>query len=328
MELFTSLQGIGALLLLALSPWVLLALFSALADTCVGFIDEWLLTKVESGDSQADAPGRLVLLSGFFGFVVCAGAAVVLGVHTQYSLQIPAVSLYFALLAGIIEVLWLIPYFYALERAGAVTATPLLQAIPVFALIFGLLFFSEVPSAIHILATALIIGGAILLNYSNKLKIIDKKTILLMFLASALISVSLFFFKESESTGNFVASVFGNGLGMGIASTFIWLLWKPYRTQFNQFLKSFNKKVLFGQFANETLYGAGALAGQLAIVLGPSVMIVTAFNAFHPLFTLSGGWLLAKQGSKTHQEIFKKRERTPKIFGVLLIALGAALVVF
>jgi hypothetical protein len=114
---------------------------------------------------------------------------------------------------------------------------------------------------------------------------------------------------------------------MGITSLIIWLIHPIYRQQFNSFIANFDRRVLVGQFANESLYSLSAISGQMAVVLGPSVMVVSAFNAFHPIFTFIIGWVLAKCGSTKHTETLKPTELTSKIVGVLLIALGAVLIV-
>jgi uncharacterized membrane protein len=311
-----------------LAPWVLFALFAAFSDACVGFVDEWLLdTLNDEQEGSANAPGKLLLISGFFGFVVALGALLLIFLIPGLVFDYSTTAWDLAILAGIIEILWLIPYFYALNQGGAVNTTPLFQSIPIFALVIGIFLFDELPTTTTLVATAIIIVGAFILNYSNELRRVNYKNILLMFTASALIALGLFVFKEAEAESNFVTAVIGNGIGMGITSLIIWLAHPIYRQQFNSFVAKFDRRVLAGQFANETLYSASALSGQMAVVLGPSVMVVSAFNAFHPIFTFIIGWTLAKFGSQTHQETLKPADLKSKLIGVMLIALGALLIV-
>jgi len=328
--MFESLLSSEALILISilLAPWVLFALFAAFGDACVGFVDEWLLDNLSSDqEDSANAPGKLLLISGFFGFVVALGALLIAYVIPGLELDYSTAAFDLAILAGIIEILWLIPYFYALNQGGAVNTTPLFQSIPIFALVIGIFLFDEIPTLISLVAVGSIIAGAFVLNYSNELRKINYASIGLMFVASALIALGLFVFKEAEAQSNFVTAVIGNGIGMGITSIIIWLVHPIYRQQFNSFVAKFDRKVLAGQFANETLYSASALSGQMAVVLGPSVMVVSAFNAFHPIFTFIIGWTLAKFGSKTHQKTLQPTEIKSKLIGVLLIALGAVLIV-
>jgi drug/metabolite transporter (DMT)-like permease len=329
-DIQVTLTGIQILFLSIATPWVLFALFSAFGDASVGFIDEWLLNKVgDNKNDSVDAPGRLILISGFFGIFVSI-FAIFLSLITGdlHPFYVSNISFGYAFAAGLLEVVWLIPYFYALNRGGAINTTPLFQTIPIFSLIIGLLFFGEIPIPIHILATLLIISGAYLLNYSPTARKLDFVTIGYMFVASAVISLGFFLFKDATESGNFVASLFGNGLGMTTLSLLIYILWTPYRKQFNDFIRNSNFSVFLIQSANETLYSISTIANQLAIVLGPSVMVVTAFNAFHPIFTLTIGWLLAKAGSKIHADTLSGKSMSTKTIAILLIAIGTAIIAF
>jgi uncharacterized membrane protein len=313
---------------LVFAPWVLFALMAAFGDATVGFVDEWLLHKLDDQDGTAHAPGKLLLISGFFGFIV---ALIAYGLSIINPTLVPMYDVHafdLAMLAGVIEVLWLIPYFYALNLGGAINTTPLFQTIPIFALLFGVTIFNEIPTLLSVVATVCIIAGAVVLNYSNELHKINYKSIILMFVASALIALALFTFKEAESSSNFITAVIGNGLGMGIASLIIWLIHPIYREQFNSFVKKFDTKIIIGQFANEGLYSFSALASQAAIVLGPSVMVVSAFNAFHPIFTVIIGWTLSKMGIKIRTDALQTAEIKTTLAGVVLITAGAILLIF
>jgi drug/metabolite transporter (DMT)-like permease len=328
MEHFISLTTVEALVLLFTVPWFLLALLAAFTDASVGFVDEWLLRTLGAAKGSAvDAPGRLVLFSGFFGVVISMIAVLLsLTLGDEYSLSVPIESFISAFGAGILEVCWLIPYFYALNRGGALNSTPLFQTIPIFSLMFGLLLFNEVPTAVHILATIMIIGGAFVLNYEPRTCRFDTAAIGLMLLSSAIISLSYFLFKDATESGNFVASLFGNGLGMAFLSATIWIAWKPYRDQFNDFIRTLNCRVFAVQFSNEGLASLGTIATQLAIVLGPSVMVVSALNAFQPIFTLLIAKTLSWLGSRQHTEQLTG-SAIFKTFAIALIAAGTVLIV-
>ena len=299
----TELLTIGSLIA---APWILFALFAAFGDACVGFVDEWLLNRLgDTDEDSANAPGKLLLISGFFGFIVALIAFTAVSILPNLTLDFSAHAFDLAVLAGVIEILWLIPYFYALNQGGAVNTTPLFQSIPIFALVFGIFLFDEFPTTLNLVATAFIVIGAFALNYSHELRQVNLKSILLMFSASALIALGLFVFKEAEAGSNFVTAVIGNGLSMSIMSRSIWFVHPIYRQQFNAFIYKFDARVLAGQLSNETLYSVSALAGQMAIVLGPSVMVVSAFNAFHPIFTFIIGWTLSKFNSERYPQIYQ-----------------------
>lgn len=331
MELSFLSGGILGLFILITTPWVILSLVSTGADVGVGFVDEWLLKKLNKktkGQNNVDAPGRLILISGFFGLVISITTVIfLLGINQISLLNIPKIAALNAFGAGMLEVLWLIPYFYSLQRGGAVNVTPLFQTIPIFSLIFGLLLFAEIPSLIHIFGTVIIILGAGFLNFVPENKKLDTHTLLLMFCASAVISLGYFLFKDSTISGNFLASLFWNGLGMTFLSSVIWTTWPPYRKQFQDFVSQLDFKVLGIQFLNESLYALSAITNQLAIVIGPSIMAVSSFNAFHPIFTLMFGFFLARLSSSSQRRQLSGLPLSLKIIGVLLISSGALLIV-
>lgn len=313
------------ILLFLTLPWVIFALISILCDVGVGYIDEHLLGKLDQNRRKpVDAPKQLLLISGLFGLVVSAIAFVVT-VLTPLTLNLSFTSFMYAFSAGVLEVLWLIPYFYALHRAGALNATPLFQSIPIFSLLFGLLFFSEIPNGLDIVAAGFILTGGFLLNYSPELKRLDGRTVFLMLVSSSIISLGYFLFKDASNASNFITAVFGNGLGMGALSICIWVIWGPYRKQFINEIRSLNKKIIYIQAGNESLYAFSSLMNQLAIILGPTVMLVSSLGALHPFFTLILGGILVKLGFINYRNT--GQAWTVKLIAIATITVGAFLIV-
>ena len=309
--------------------WVYYALIAALGYALVEFIDEHLLEDVTPGHQEWNGVGTLTLVSGFFGVVISGvfGVGILLSGNTiamgitgyDYATQ--------AMIAGALETVWMIPYLYALDRGGAINAGPLFQIIPVFTFLLGFFFFGEVPVQEHIIGSAIIIIGALMLNLNKGTLKLDKITVGLMFLASLIISIVYLLFKETVMEGSFVLSVFWSGIGMTIMSALIWVYYKPYRLQFNSFIQSSNRLSMLKQFMNEGLNAVSVIASHLANAKAPSVMVATAFNAFHPLFTLMIGWVLGKQGSEKHASTLEGNEMYKKIVAVIFITMGTVLVV-
>ncbi len=320
--------GIYNLLIFLTLPWVIVSLLSTACDVGVGFLDELLLQKIDerSAEDEADAPTQLLLMSGLFGFVISVMVAL-LATVSPLTLSFTISSLYPAFAAGVLEIAWLVPYFYAIHRSGAMTTTPLLQTIPIFSLIFGIIFFAEIPLWQHVIAATCIVIGGLLLNYSPSMRALDIKTIYLMLLASSIISLGFFLFKGAAEISNFATAVFGNGLGMGAFSVAIWTVWKPLRQHFFSQIKNINNKILSLQILTESLYAAATLLNQLALVLGPSVMLVSSLAALHPIFTLAGGAVLAKYEHLNYSAQFQdKHNKITNVIGIIAITLGALLI--
>ena len=309
-------------------PWALLALVASFAFACENHIDEWLLNRLGGNTEEAeesDAVGTLVIISGLFGLVV----AIVFGLVAYFAPDKSVTILVGkglatqATIIGMFEVTWLIPYLYAVNRAGALAAAPLFQSIPVIALILGIGFFAEVPPMVHIIGAGVIISGGVLLNLTEvegKWQI-DKKTVGLMLLASTIITLISFLFKDNALEGNFVATAFWGGIGMFVSSVLIFTLYRPYRLQFLKFARKVDKQSIRIQLINETVDMVASLTQRLAIILGPSVMTVEALNAYQPVFILLIDWFLTKNGSKSLHTGFAK-----KATAIVFIALGTILI--
>lgn len=309
--------------------WVVLSLIAALGYASVGYIDEWLLHRhgIDEDGLPDDAAGKLIIISGLFGFAVSGVFALIAALSGEIAdLWASKDSVALATVAGAFEILWLVPYFYAMQRTGALNATPLFQSVPVFSLLFGVLLFSEHPPVAQIIGAIIIAGGAFLLNFEFKNGKMDWKTICLMSAASSLISLEYFFFKDAALDVGFVTSAFWSGVGMVLAAGLIWSGWPPYRRQFSTYLVKADRYDFGVQIGNEGLNSVSVLASQFAVARGPSVMLVSAFNAFHPLFTLLIGWILARLGSKFHVVELQGRRVIQKVAAIALISTGTAIV--
>jgi hypothetical protein len=201
---------------------------------------------------------------------------------------------------------------------------PLFQSAP--AVSGWLTTFAEVPPLIQIIGSLIIVGGAILLNLVPGTLRLNKRVVLLMLLASSIVALIYLLFKDAASEGNFIATAFWGGIGMSISSALIWLLYPPFRRQFNYVMTHASKGDLAFNFINEVVDKSATLAFQVAVHIGPSVMAVSAMNAYQPVFILIIGWVLAKLGSETHAGQLQGTELVKKAIAIGLIAGGTVLI--
>lgn len=306
-------------------PWVLLVLAASVMFAIGNFADELLLVKYEQG------VGTLVIISGLFGLVLMVIFAVT-AFFTGSKLDLPQGTALQAIGVGVLEQLWVIPYLYATKRRGAVVAGPLFQGVPVIALGFEAMF-GIIPPLLQIGGALLIILGGILLSIEKEededgktSHSIDWITVGLMSISVTLIALIYVLFKDAaDGETGYVAVGFWSGLGIFLTGFVIWLVCPPYRRSFNKFARNANGKAIGIQLLNEVMDTGGAYLTHLANVLGPSVMLVTAFNASQPIAIALIGSLLALFGVKHASS----GGRTPwlLIFGaILFIAVGTVLV--
>lgn len=312
-------------------------LCAAFAYAVMNYLDEWQIRRLSRDATpegeEVDSIGILVITSGSFGLIVAFGFATTAMVTGQFDTLFTSGSkLIFQIMGvGAIEIIYLIPYYYATKRSSTLEAAPLFQSIPVISLVVGLLFFKEVPPAVHIAGGIAIVGGGFLLNLVPGTLKLDLRTIGLMLGASTLIAFEYFLFKDAVETDRFIAAGFWNGIGMALTGLTIFIVWPPYRRQFTAFAfpqngKKRDRLSIALQLVNEVADAFSGLATQFASVIGPSVLVVSSLNAYQPVFILIIGAILAKGGSRAHAAQLKGGEFYKKFIAIALIALGTVLV--
>lgn len=317
-------EGIYAAWSLLTEPWALLAMAASFLYAVMNHYDTYLVKEVVGSEDEHDGVGILASVSGLFGFVTATSIALY-AMFTGQSLIMEPTLVAQAAAVGALELVWLIPYLYATDRSGALESAPLFQSIPVFSLILGLLAFGEVPPVIQVVASITIVIGGGLLNLVPGSWQLEWKTIGQMLFASLVIALAYFIFKDTALEGNFVATVFWGGLSMGVTTAILLLVYRPYRRQFVSFLASPQRGKLKHQGVNEVLNALSVLLSQRAMMLGPSVMAVTALNAYQPVFVLLISWVLIKFGVGPNNTKLEGREAVKKTLAIALIALGTLL---
>ena len=224
-------------------PWALLMLAASFLYAGMNYLDEWLLSRLggnAEAEEKSDAVGTLVIISGLFGLVIASvfGFVALLSPHHATQLNLGTKLTLQAMLVGLFEIAYLIPYLYATKRAGTLEAAPLFQSIPVISLVLGLLFFGEVPPVVHIIGSIVNVSGAVILNIVPGTLKLDGRTIGLMLLSSTIVALIYFLFKGAATEGNFIGTAFWSGIGMFLASVLIFVFWPPYRRQFMEFCKT------------------------------------------------------------------------------------------
>ncbi len=301
------------------------------------YLDRWLLERYKVSDDETSV-GTLVLVSGFFSIVIGTVVLVVtyslsqFGIIEEELLQIGWKERMVAMSVGVIEILWLIPYLYALDESDETQSAPLFQSIPIFGFILGAVFFDEIPTGMHIVSGLVIITGALILNVNlgasreaGALRL-QGKVIVLMLLASFLISLAAFLFKVTAVEENYLGTVFWMSSGSFATSCIIWLFVPQYRRDFNAFVRRCDVKGATINIVNEVTDNIAILAFYGAVVLGPSTAIVQATTAYQPVFVLLIGMIAAWFGSQFHQERFSGSGLLQRIIGIAAIVGGSVMI--
>ena len=147
-----------------------------------------------------------------------------------------------------------------------------------------------------------------------------------MLLASTIIVLVSFLFRDTAREANFVATAFWSGVGMFVGGILVFIIWRPYRREFLSYCRTLKKADIAIQATNEVIDIAAVALQRLALVLGPSVMTVEALNAYQPLFILIISAILAKRGNDHHQAMLQGNKFYLKTAAILLIAVGTVLI--
>ena len=115
-------------------------------------------------------------------------------------------------------------------------------------------------------------------------------------------------------------------IGTFLTGIVIYICFSTYRQQFNSFLKKKDWLGIGINASNEFVNQIAILAFYLAVVLGPSVMVVQSTTAYQPVFVLIIGLILAKLGSRLHIESLSGSELVKKVFGITVILIGSLLI--
>ncbi len=307
-------------------PWVLLVLVASVMFAAGNHIDEELLKKQKVG--------TLVIISGLFGLVLMAiffSATFV----TDATIALSKTDKLQAMGIGVLELAWVIPYLYATDRRGAVVAGPLFQGVPV--IVFGFEAASGViPPVMQIGGALLLVLGGILLSIEKEededgetSHTFDWKTFGLMAGSVFIVALIYVWFKDvAEDETRYAAVGFWSGLGMFLSGAAIWLVFSPYRREFNKFVKNGDGKAFRLQFFNELLDAGGVylvhLANVKAASLGITAGVVTSFTASQPIVIALLGALLVFFGYKQPD-----KNKMPWFLtgaAILLIAAGTVMV--
>lgn len=318
--------------------WTFLVVLSQIFWALETYVEKWLLGRFKVNTEDNTSVGTLVLISGFFSIVIGAVVLAVaygmvqFGVVESSLLQIGNKERLVAMLVGVLEILWLIPYLYALDESDENQTSPLFQSVPIFGIVLGALFFNEMPTKMHILAGAVILSGAFILNINlgatrqEGVLRLQSKVIVLMLLASFIIALAAFLFKVTAVEENYLGTVFWMSVGSFSTSCVMWLVIPQYRRDFNAFVKRRDVIGVTINLVNEVIDNVAILAFYGAVVLGPSTALVQATTAYQPIFGFLIGLIAVKCGSKFHMERLSGGGLLQRIVGIATIVGGSVMI--
>lgn len=294
--------------------WIFYALLAPAIWGAVNHIDKFIISKYFS-----HAPVTLLVL---FTSMTAGIAAIVI----SFFVPVFAISLSQAIwivIGGIIFVASYVPYVYALQEDEASLVAPLFQMIFVFSLVLGYIFLGEKLTIIQIIASLIVIVGAIVLSIDldSTVRKIRSLSFFRMVLASFLVAVNMLIFKMVALGSSFWVTTFWEYVGAVIFGFILLGISKNSRTAFFTVLKE-KRSVIGWNIFNETLNLIARLSANFASLVVPLALVSVA-NGSQPFFIAIYGLLIPVIFKGTEKEKFYGKYLAQKVVSILLMILGA-----
>src|SRR3990172_12874611 len=240
--------------------WLILAFLAPLLWAISNFIDKFLISKYFKSGT-----GTLVIYSCLIGLPV--SLFILLLKPSVVNLNLGTGLL--ILLNGALFISYLFPYFKALSKADTSTVIPLFQTIPIFSYFLAFFILGEALSNMQILASIFVICGAIgiSLKFEERKAGFRKDVVLLMLLASIIISLNSLLFKFFAIDLDFWTVSFWQYLGFAVFGLVILLFVKSYRGDFLSSFKKNGRKVVSLNVMNELINIIAVIVFTYAILL-------------------------------------------------------------
>ncbi len=215
--------------------WFYLSILAQLLWSISNFVDKYLMNRYFK-------TGSVGALAIFLGLVDIVFAPIVL-LLDNHVLSFPLFHILILLTFGVILIFAYILYSYALQGEEASVVIPLFQMIPVISYFLGLIFLHETLTLRQIIASLIVVFGAIVisLDLSNTIPKIKAKVLLFTFIFCLLFSITAVGFKYFAIKDSFWATTFWVYLGSGLGGLGLFLFVKSYR---QTVIKLLSKKAL------------------------------------------------------------------------------------
>jgi uncharacterized membrane protein len=262
--------------------WIFYAIASYAFVSVANITDKYILEKhIRDANIIVFFSGIIALLTGIL--IICFRGLSVFPLNQTLLI----------LLAGILLVLYLLPYFKALDLDDASKIVPLFQAIPVFTLLLSAVFLGENLSLRQFAGFGIILACGWYLSKSDQGRALEVKPYFwLMMVSSFLCAASSVLFKSVVQLQDLWDSIAYESIGMGIGVVLV-SFWPGYLRKFIRLAKTTSRTGYTALSISEIFYILFRITGNIAYSLGP-VALVNVFGGFQPLFILLYGYLLTR----------------------------------
>jgi uncharacterized membrane protein len=299
--------------------WFFIALWAPFLVACANHNDKLLLSKYLKGRNI----GSIVIFSALFSAVAIP---IVLSIQPDvYDVSLVQGSAVVA--TGMLSVVAVVFYLYALDLDEASFITPLYQTVPVFAYFLGYVILGETITPAQGFGAFVIIVGALALSFEFGRRGIRLKrnVVALMLAASFSSAINGVIFKLIAVEKGFWASLFWGFVGQMAAGLAFLVCVASYRRDFLGLFRQ-RKAAVVGLIALSKILVSVSEAVTLYATLLAPVALVLLVNSFQPLFVLTLGIVLTLFLPRVAKESLDRMKMLQKGAGIGLMLFGGYLI--
>lgn len=301
--------------------WVILSAFAAFFWALVTHTDKYLISRY----AKNSEPGALLIFSALAGVPV----VIAIGLLVEGLNEIKFIDILFAITAGIVFIMGLIPYIYALENDETSNVAPLFLLAPLFSLVLARLILGEIITTAQLIGMGVLLFGSFWISIENDKKIGFRfKTLLLMTLASVAVALNALLFKGVyELDTKFWVIVFWEHIGYVLAGCAL-MIYKPFYKQFKLMLVTNKSKIIGLNIVNEGFAITGNFLFHYATLLTAIALVETVAQGLEPIFVLLIGLLISALFPKINDANITRYKTFQKLAGIILMIVGLQIIQF
>lgn len=299
--------------------WFLISLIPPFLYALTNHSDKYLISKY----FKHGEVGSLIIFSALFSVF----ALPVIGLFQPEVLELPWNTAALLAFNGMLTVLSILFYLYALHEDEASVVVPFYQTIPVFAFVLAFLILGETITGLQSVGSLLVLVGAgiLSLNLEGETIKFRKKVALFMLAASLFYAINEVIFKLFALDHGFWSPLFWDFVGKVILGIMFFAFVKHYRQDFLKTIKENSTQVIsLNSFSEIATIIADSVAAY-AVLLAPVVLVSVALSAFQPVFVFVIGIGLTLLLPHLGKELLLRRSLIQKIIALILICGGSLL---
>ena len=299
--------------------WFFIALCAPFLLACANHNDKFLLSRYLKEKNI----GAIVIFSSLF-----SGVAIPIVLFIQPDVYDVGLVQGSAVVAtGMLSVVAVVCYLYALDLDEASFVTPLYQTVPIFAYFLGYVVLGETITPAQGSASFVIIVGALALSFEfdRRGMRFKRNVVALMLAASFLSAINGVIFKLIAVDKGFWVSLFWGFVGQMMAGLTFLVCVPSYRRDFLSLFKQQKVAVVGLITLSKILFSVSEAVTLYATLLAP-VALVLLVNSFQPLFVFTFGVVLTLFFPRVAKESLGRMKMLQKGTGIGLMLVGAYLI--